>query len=82
MTNRRTRKAVVYRCDFPGCKGSHTAPTPDYRLAWQNAKSAGWYTLQYNGRWFHFCMWVHYPKDDQLPAIYAAATTPAVSRAS
>lgn len=69
MSNRRTRKAVVYTCDNPRCKRKHTAPFNDYRLAWANAKEAGWKTVKVLDKWFHFCSWVHIPSDTDLKAL-------------
>lgn len=65
MTNRRTRKTVIYYCDKPGCKAKHVAPYTDFKLAWPHAKAAGWITAKFNDRWFHFCTWVHRPNDDR-----------------
>lgn len=65
MTTRRTRKSITYRCDYPGCKGKHTAPFNAYALAWPNAKAAGWVCAKLGERWLHFCSWVHRPANDR-----------------
>jgi roadblock/LC7 domain-containing protein len=66
MTTRRTRKVVVYYCDFPECKAKHVAPFVNFKQAWPDAKAAGWIAATVGDRWFHFCMWVHRPSDLEL----------------
>lgn len=65
MTNKRTRKAVIYKCDRPGCTAKHVAPFNSYKLAWPHAKAAGWITAKHNDQWFHFCDWVHRPANER-----------------
>ena len=73
MTSRRTRKSIVYKCDHPGCKARHIAPYTEFLLAWVHAKAAGWKGARSaDGRWWHFCSWVHRPTSEaQVEALAA-----------
>lgn len=76
MTSRRTRKTIIYKCDHPRCKARHIAPYVVYLLAWTHAKAAGWIGAKSkNGKWWHFCSWVHRPNSDAALERLAADPT-------
>lgn len=65
MSSRREHQQVVYSCDNPDCNLKYKARTRAFSVGWRLAKSVGWIAANIDGKWLHFCCWVHRPQTDE-----------------
>lgn len=81
MTSRRTKKSITYKCDRPGCNAKHVASIgAGFGEAWKTAKGEGWVAAEIDGKWLHFCSWVHRPNNDRQLREVVAGKEPGVVR--